>query len=804
MDLILAIALMVVFALVGAGGGYFYRKNMAEKRIGRTEEYAKKLLDDATRKAAETKKEMEIEAKEEVLRLKTKLDDEIRTRRAEMQRSERRVNQREEMLDKKMDNLEKREEAINKKSEQTQALYDEAEQLRDKQVKELERIAGMTQDEAEQMIISRVQKEAYHDAAAMVRDIEAKAKDEGEKKARNIIALAIQKCAADHVAETTVSVINLPNDDMKGRIIGREGRNIRALETATGVDLIIDDTPEAVIVSAFDPVRREIARIAIEKLIQDGRIHPARIEEMVEKAKKEVDNQIREAGEQAIFETGQHGLHPELVKLLGRMRYRTSYGQNVLKHSIEVSHLAGLMAAELGADVQLAKRAGLLHDIGKAVDHEQEGTHVQLGGELARKYHESNDVIHCILAHHNDVEPQTVEAVLVQAADAISAARPGARRESLENYIKRLEKLEAIANDFAGVEKSFAIQSGREIRIMVKPEDVTDEGTKVMAKEIAKRIERELEYPGVWHHPCRLFLRPCALHAKSFPFIFSFPRYFAFLCAPYRRPLPGERAIIGSVGGSVMVVIGEEYLLMNLLMDTLCLTAAMRLSSLRARPGRVLLAALAGALLSMIALSLWGLRASAYAALPIAVLMALLAFGLRRAPGGSARLLIAGLLSAGMAQYMHRLGLGGWAAALACAPGVLYAVHLLLRWQSRAGERADVRLLFERGGVSLDGLVDSGNCLRDPVTELPVVVVPYQAIRAYLPPGTRCEQLSTLPRGFRLICVRTASGKRLMMCFRPRGLYVRDGRVWRAADAVVAVSPCLHGRRALLPPTLNL
>ena len=496
MDLILAIALMVVFALVGAGGGYFYRKNMAEKRIGRTEEYTKKLLDDATRKAAETKKEMEIEAKEEVLRLKTKLDDEIRTRRAEMQRSERRVNQREEMLDKKMDNLEKREEAINQKSEQTQALYDEAEQLRDKQVKELERIAGMTQDEAEQMIISRVQKEAYHDAAAMVRDIEAKAKDEGEKKARNIIALAIQKCAADHVAETTVSVINLPNDDMKGRIIGREGRNIRALETATGVDLIIDDTPEAVIVSAFDPVRREIARIAIEKLIQDGRIHPARIEEMVEKAKKEVDNQIREAGEQAIFETGQHGLHPELVKLLGRMRYRTSYGQNVLKHSIEVSHLAGLMAAELGADVQLAKRAGLLHDIGKAVDHEQEGTHVQLGGELARKYHESNDVIHCILAHHNDVEPQTVEAVLVQAADAISAARPGARRESLENYIKRLEKLEAIANDFAGVEKSFAIQSGREIRIMVKPEDVTDEGTKVMAKEIAKRIERELEYPG--------------------------------------------------------------------------------------------------------------------------------------------------------------------------------------------------------------------------------------------------------------------------------------------------------------------
>ncbi len=496
MNIILAIVLMIVLAAAGVAAGYWYRKNMAEKNIGSAEEYAKKLLDDATRKAAETKKEMEIEAKEEVIRLKNKLDDEIRTRRAEMQRGERRVNQREEMLDKKMDNLDKREEAINKKTEQTQALYDEAEQLRDQQVKELERIAGMTQDEAQQMIISRVQKDAYHDAAAMVRDIEAKAKDEGEKKARNIIALAIQKCAADHVAETTVSVINLPNDDMKGRIIGREGRNIRALETATGVDLIIDDTPEAVIVSAFDPVRREVARIAIEKLIQDGRIHPARIEEMVEKAKKEVDNQIREAGEQAVFETGQHGLHPELVKLLGRMRYRTSYGQNVLKHSIEVSHLAGLMAAELGADVQLAKRAGLLHDIGKAVDHEQEGTHVQLGADLARKYHENNDVIHCILAHHNDVEPQTVEAVLIQAADAISAARPGARRESLENYIKRLEKLEAIANEFAGVEKSFAIQSGREIRIMVKPEDVTDEGTKVMAKEIAKRIEQELEYPG--------------------------------------------------------------------------------------------------------------------------------------------------------------------------------------------------------------------------------------------------------------------------------------------------------------------
>ena len=496
MDLILAIALMVVFALVGAGGGYFYRKNMAEKRIGRTEEYAKKLLDDATRKAAETKKEMEIEAKEEVLRLKTKLDDEIRTRRAEMQRSERRVNQREEMLDKKMDNLEKREEAINQKSEQTQALYDEAEQLRDKQVKELERIAGMTQDEAEQMIISRVQKEAYHDAAAMVRDIEAKAKDEGEKKARNIIALAIQKCAADHVAETTVSVINLPNDDMKGRIIGREGRNIRTLETITGVDLIIDDTPEAITVSSFDPVRREVARLALEKLIADGRIHPTRIEDMVEKARREVDHTIKVEGERATFETGVHNLHPELIKLLGRQKYRTSYGQNVLNHSIEVAHIAGLMASELGVDVTLAKRAGLLHDLGKSVDHEMEGSHVQLGVELARKYKENPVVINAIEAHHGDVEPQTVIACLVQAADAISAARPGARRENVENYIRRLEKLEELTNSFPGVEKAYAIQAGREVRVMVKPEEVTEDNMILLAHDLAKKIESELEYPG--------------------------------------------------------------------------------------------------------------------------------------------------------------------------------------------------------------------------------------------------------------------------------------------------------------------
>ncbi|MBR0228819.1 MAG: ribonuclease Y, partial [Clostridia bacterium] len=425
MQPIIWILLIVAALAAGAVAGFFYRKTVAEKKIGRTEEYAKKLLDDATRKAEDNKKEMILAAKEEILHLKSELDKESRARRTEMQRGERRIEQREEtldkreaQLDKRKENLDKREESLNDKYADVQKLEDEAREIKEKQVAELERIATMTQDEARQMVIDRVQKEAFHDAAATVRDIESRAKEEGEKKARNIIALAIQKCAADHVAETTVSVINLPNDDMKGRIIGREGRNIRALETATGVDLIIDDTPEAVIVSAFDPVRREIARLAIEKLIMDGRIHPARIEECVEKAKKEVENQIREAGEQAVFETGQHGIHPELVKLLGRMKYRTSYGQNVLKHSIEVSHLAGLMAAELGADVALAKRAGLLHDIGKAVDHEQEGTHVSLGGELARKYHESPDVIHAILAHHNDVEPQTVEAVLVQAADA--------------------------------------------------------------------------------------------------------------------------------------------------------------------------------------------------------------------------------------------------------------------------------------------------------------------------------------------------------------------------------------------------
>ena len=514
MAIFLTVLSVLAALVIGLAVGYIYRKNVQEKKIGRTEEYARNLLDDAQRRAEEKKKEKIIEAKEEVIRLKNELDREINSRRAEVQRSERRIAQREETLDKKADNLDVRETTLERKQAELDRLTQEAQEyavrqksaaetaeqaareLEEKQRVELERVAKMTQEEAKDMIVQRIQKEAFHDAGVMVREIEQNAKNEADKKARNIVAMAIQRCASDHVAETTVSVVSLPNEDMKGRIIGREGRNIRTLETATGVDLIIDDTPEAVIVSAFDPVRREIARIALEKLIADGRIHPARIEEMVEKARREVDNQIRETGEQAIFETNMHGIHHELVKLLGRMRYRTSYGQNVLKHSIEVSHLAGLMAAELGADVTLAKRAGLLHDIGKAVDHELEGTHVELGVEMCKRYHESPEVIHCIAAHHNDIEPTTVEAVLVQAADAISAARPGARRESIENYIRRLEKLEEIASSFQGVEKSFAIQSGREVRIMVKPEDISDEGTTVLAREIAKRIENELEYPG--------------------------------------------------------------------------------------------------------------------------------------------------------------------------------------------------------------------------------------------------------------------------------------------------------------------
>ncbi len=490
---------IIVGVVCGTGcwfGGYWYRRNIAEAKVAKAEDAVKQMIDAAQKRAETIKKETILEAKEEVYKLKSENERENRERRNEIQRSERRLLQKEELLDKKIEAIEQREENAVKKQKEIEASEAEINEMKARQLKELETISGMSMDEAKDILLESVEHDARHEAALMLREIEQKTKEEADKRARNIVSLAIQRCAADHVAETTVSVVALPNDEMKGRIIGREGRNIRTLETATGVDLIIDDTPEAVILSGFDPVRREVARIALEKLIMDGRIHPGRIEEMVEKARKEVDVQIREAGEQAIFECGIHGLHHELVKLLGRLKYRTSYGQNVLKHSIEVSHLAGIMAAEIGANVTLAKRAGLLHDIGKAIDHEVEGPHVQIGADVAKKYRENNQVINAIMAHHGDVEPATVEAVLVQAADAISAARPGARRETLENYIKRLEKLEEIANSFEGVDKSFAIQAGREIRIIVKPENVNDADTIIMAKEIVKRIETELEYPG--------------------------------------------------------------------------------------------------------------------------------------------------------------------------------------------------------------------------------------------------------------------------------------------------------------------
>ena len=428
--------------------------------------------------------------------LRKDLEQESRERRAEFQRSERRLVQKEESLDKKTAYMEKKEEDFKQKEFQIAEVQQKVDDLYKQQLAELERLSGLTSEDAKEIILSRVRDEVRHEMAMMIKDIESQAKEEAEKKARHIITYAIQKFAADHVSETTVSVVALPNDEMKGRIIGREGRNIRTLETMTGIDLIIDDTPEAVILSGFDPIRREVARVALEKLVADGRIHPARIEEMVEKARQEVDARIREEGEQATFEAGVHGLHPELVRLLGRLRFRTSYGQNVLKHSIEVSHLAGAMAAELGLDIQFAKRAGLLHDIGKAVDHEVEGPHVTIGGDLARKYKESKEIVNAIAAHHGDEDFLTLEAVLIQAGDAISAARPGARRESLETYIKRLEKLEKIADLFEGVEKSYAIQAGREIRIMVKPEKVDDLTSVQLAREIVKKIEEELEYPG--------------------------------------------------------------------------------------------------------------------------------------------------------------------------------------------------------------------------------------------------------------------------------------------------------------------